>query len=392
MPESNEEHYLKTELYELVRSDARIFEFLQAGSLDGIWYWDLEHDQHEWMSPRLWETFGYDPNSKQHLVSEWQDIIHPDDLELASRNFQAHCMDPNHPYDQVVRYRHRNGTTIWVRCRGVVIRDHRGKPIRMLGAHTDITELKQAEQALEAKTEELELSNRQLEQFAYAASHDLQEPARMVGSFMKLLEHECGEELNDRASKYMRFAMDGAMRMQQLIRDLLAIAHIQTEARTPRWVDVSQVVDSVIHTLEASGKLGPARVVRGPLPSVLADVGQLGQVFQNLVVNGIKFNRSDIPEVRVSAERLGTCWEFSVSDNGIGIEAEHTERVFEVFQRLHKRSEFDGSGIGLAIVRAIVARHGGNVSLDSTVGKGSTFRFTIGEADKKRGSCDDNDD
>jgi PAS domain S-box-containing protein len=145
---NSEIHYLKKELYERIQKDPVIFEFLQSGSLDGIWYWDLENQENEWMSPRFWTILGYDPEEKKHLASEWQDLIYPEDLTVAIENFKKHCVDPNHPYDQVVRYLHKNGSTVWIRCRGIAIRDKTGKPVRMLGAHTDLTPQKQAERAL----------------------------------------------------------------------------------------------------------------------------------------------------------------------------------------------------------------------------------------------------
>ncbi len=140
-----QENYLKKELYDLTKNDTKIFEFIQSGSLDGIWYWDLEDSENEWMSPKFWETLGYDPEEKKHLASEWQNIIFKEDLNLAFSNFEKHCADPTYPYDQIVRYKHKNGSTVWIRCRGLAIRDQNGKPIRMLGAHTDITDLKEAE-------------------------------------------------------------------------------------------------------------------------------------------------------------------------------------------------------------------------------------------------------
>ncbi len=143
-----EENYLQRELYELVKRDADIFEFIQSGSLDGIWYWDLDAPEHEWMSPKFWETLGYKAEEKKHLASEWQDIINKEDLALAQENLAKHCADPNHPYDQIVRYTHKNGSTVWIRCRGLAIRDKTGKPRRMLGAHSDITILKEAEREI----------------------------------------------------------------------------------------------------------------------------------------------------------------------------------------------------------------------------------------------------
>ena len=142
--DNNEKHYLKDELYRLVSEKKEVFDFLQAGSLDGIWYWDLLEQENEWMSPRFWELLGYNPLERKHSPSEWQDLIQQEDLKTALSNFKKHLEDPNHPYDQEVRYKHKNGSTVWVRCRGIAIRDKNGTPVRMLGAHTDITRLKEA--------------------------------------------------------------------------------------------------------------------------------------------------------------------------------------------------------------------------------------------------------
>ncbi len=154
------DHYLKKELYNLINNDASIFKFIQSGILDGIWYWDLEKPESEWMSPKFWETLGYNPDEKKHLASEWQDMIFQEDLKLAVKNLEKHCADPNHPYDQIVRYRHKNGSTVWIRCRGLAIRDENGKAIRMLGAHTYITDIKKKEEKIKESIELIEdLSN-----------------------------------------------------------------------------------------------------------------------------------------------------------------------------------------------------------------------------------------
>ena len=159
---SEEKHYLRTELYELVNSGPLVFDFLKEGCLDGLWYWDLEDRRHEWMSPGFWELLGYDPKIMRHLSSEWQDMIFEEDLVKVARNFNLHCQDPSHPYDQVVRYRHRDGYTVWVRCRGIAIRDETGKPTRMLGVHMDLTAMKRAEEELEVARAGLEFANAQL--------------------------------------------------------------------------------------------------------------------------------------------------------------------------------------------------------------------------------------
>jgi len=160
-PQPDDPHYLKNELYQLVREDDSIFEFLQNGSLDGLWYWDLEKPEEEWLSPRFWQVFGFDPSAHPHRSDAWRHMIHPEDLEVTLENFHKHCEDPNHPYDQVVRYKHKSGSTAWVRCRGIAIRDESGKPIRMLGAHTELTALKEAEQALQEAHDELEHTTEQ---------------------------------------------------------------------------------------------------------------------------------------------------------------------------------------------------------------------------------------
>ncbi len=148
--------YLKEELYNLINRDTSIFEFIQSGSLDGIWYWDLENPEIEWMSPKFWETLGYSAEEKKHMAKEWQSIIFQEDLKTAIKNFEKHCADPNYPYDQIVRYKHKKGFTVWIRCRGMAIRNDAGKAIRMLGAHTDISDLKRAQKEISRLTEEYE--------------------------------------------------------------------------------------------------------------------------------------------------------------------------------------------------------------------------------------------
>ncbi|MBS3991765.1 MAG: PAS domain-containing protein [Erysipelothrix sp.] len=145
MNNHHNENYLKKELYELIKTDSTLFDFIQDGSLDGMWYWNLENIEDEWMSPKFWEVFGYDPKEKTHQSSEWQDIIFEDDLKDVTDNFNKHLKDPNHPFDQIVRYKHKDESTVWIRCRGIAIRDKNGKAIRMLGAHTNITDIKQQE-------------------------------------------------------------------------------------------------------------------------------------------------------------------------------------------------------------------------------------------------------
>ena len=241
----------------------------------------------------------------------------------------------------------------------------------------DITERKQAEAALARKTEELACSNAELEQFAYVASHDLQEPLRMVSSYVQLLARRYKEKLDSDADDFINFAVDGANRMQALIRDLLAYSRVGTRGERLEPTSCETVLDQTLANLQFAIEENGARVTHDPLPTVLADPSQLSQLFQNLIGNAIKFRRDEAPHVHLGAERRENEWLFSVRDNGIGIDQEYGERIFEIFQRLHGRNDYSGTGIGLAICKKIVERHGGRIWVVSDPGGGSTFYFTL---------------
>jgi signal transduction histidine kinase len=258
---------------------------------------------------------------------------------------------------------------------------------------------KQAEQALARKMEELARSNRELEEFAYIASHDLQEPLRMVASYCELLGERYKGKLDDKADKYIGYAVDGARRMQRLITCLLEYSRVGTRAQPLQSTNVDAVLNSALHGLQKAVQANQAVIVRESLPIVLADELQLGQVFQNLIGNALKFHGQQAPRVRISAERVGSdtaeagpvgngrIVRFAISDNGIGMEKDSSGRIFQMFQRLHTREEYEGSGIGLAISKKIVERHGGRIWFESVSGQGTTFFFTLqaaASADKKQ--------
>ena len=259
--------------------------------------------------------------------------------------------------------------------------DADGETARLLVAIEDITERRRVEAERDALIAELTRSNEELERFAYVASHDLQEPLRMVSSYTQLLARRYQGRLDEKADRFIGYAVDGAARMQGLINDLLAYSQVG-RAGERRPVDAGEVFAEALARLElAVGRAG-ATVTAGPLPRVVAEPTELLQVFQNLVSNALKFRRDEAPRVRVSATRSGSEWVIAVADNGMGIEPGYFDRVFVVFQRLHPPGTYPGTGIGLAICKKVVERHGGRIWIESAPGRGSTFFFSLPAAEE----------
>jgi signal transduction histidine kinase len=248
---------------------------------------------------------------------------------------------------------------------------------RALEEKEEHTRRRKAEEDLARKAEELARSNGDLEQFAYVASHDLQEPLRMVAAYTQLLAERYRGKLDADADKFIGYACEGAQRMQVLIQDLLAFSRVGRKEDALASVDCNAVMRDVVQILGASIEQNGGTVTCGALPEVWADNTQMVQLFQNLVGNAIKFRGDEPPNVCVQAEKHGREWVFSVSDNGIGIAPEDVDRIFAVFQRLHARTEYPGNGIGLAICKKIVERYGGRIWVESQPGSGSTFKFTL---------------
>jgi light-regulated signal transduction histidine kinase (bacteriophytochrome) len=243
----------------------------------------------------------------------------------------------------------------------------------------DITERNKAEAALQTTLTDLTRSNEDLQQFAYVASHDLQEPLRNVASCMQMLEQKYKNKLDVDADKLIHYAVESSVRMKALISDLLAFSRIGTKGRPPQRIDCEQILDQAVKNLRSAIRETEAVITRDPLPTISADGTQVSQVFQNLIGNAIKFRRDEPPQLHVSSVKNQDEWVFSVKDNGIGIESQYLERIFVIFRRLHKRSEYAGAGIGLAICKKIVERHGGKIWVESEPGAGTTFYFTIPE-------------
>ncbi len=271
----------------------------------------------------------------------------------------------------------KDGRHVAVSLSGSVMRGEDGEIQGMVCVAQDITERKQTQELLEQQTQELARSNSELEQFAWVASHDLQEPLRMVASYTQLLSKRYKGKLDADADEFIAFAVDGATRMRRLINALLELSRVGTRGKDFEATDCEAIYDRTLDNLQGLVEESGALVTHDRLPTVMGDVTQLGQLFQNLIANAIKFRGDEQLTVHVGAEQRNGHWEFCVRDNGIGIDPEYAERIFVVFQRLHGKGDRPGTGIGLSICKKIVELHGGRIWVKSLADEGAAFYFTL---------------
>lgn len=322
-----------------------------------------------------WEgTLGF--TTEELSAVPYVDFVHPDDREstLAEAARLRVGMDT---VSFENRYRCKDGS--YKRLRWCAHADFDTKLVYAVAR--DITERKRGEDLLTETAAELRRSNDELSQFAYIASHDLQEPLRMVASFLQLIEKRYEAVLDPDGRKFIHFAVDGAKRMQSLIQDLLALSRVQTRAKAAVPTDCAQIFRNVMDDLQIAIAEAGATVTCDSLPVIFADSTQISQLFQNLIDNALKFRGAEAVRIHIGAVRGKDEWEFSVSDNGLGIEPQFYSRIFGIFQRLHASGEFPGTGIGLAVCKKIAELHGGRIWLESKPGHGTTFFFAI--PDKK---------
>jgi light-regulated signal transduction histidine kinase (bacteriophytochrome) len=302
--------------------------------------------------------------------------MHPDDLavtrsalrqvtnESAAGHFESRC-------------RHKRGDYRWLAWAVAISPQDQ----LLYAAARDITERRLAEEKLREQAEELERSNRELEQFAYVASHDLQEPLRIVSGYVQLLARRYQGKLDQDADEFIGFAVDGVNRMKSLITDLLAYSRVGSRSREFVPVEMEEIFKQIMEQMKLAIQGANATITHDPLPAVLGDDMQMIQLLQNLIGNAIKFHDTKPPRVHVGVRRQDGDWLFFVRDNGIGIDPQYADRIFVIFQRLHNRDKYAGTGIGLAICQKIVERHGGRIWVDSEPGKGATFYFTLHPAE-----------
>lgn len=374
----------KVAKHQLAESNERLAIISEATN-DAIWDWEITSGNHYW-GDGFRKLFGLIPEIEGRSSDYWEKRIHPEDFERVKTITEELLKSKESTYFEI-EYRFRKGddTYAHVLDKGSLIRDKTKNPIRMVGAIQDISHRKVYEESLKVLNEdlvrsntELEISNKDLEQFAYVASHDLQEPLRMITSFLGLIEKKYSAVLDEKGKQYIHHAVDGARRMRQIILDLLEFSRVGNLAGPKKWVSSKSLVEEVMLLNQKKINERKVKIHLGELPDICCHSSAVIQLFQNLISNAIKYQKQDaVPEIWIQGTERKNFWEFTVKDNGIGIEKDYLTKIFIIFQRLHQKEEYSGSGIGLAICKKIAEIHGGKIWVESTYGDGSEFHFTI---------------
>lgn len=355
-------------------------------------YWLSESRRIEYMSPSSKKITGYSPEEFLNNPDLMTSIIHSEDRNLYVSHINN--FEEEHHNEMEFRIITRDGRVKWLahicaplymqnkflgrRISNRDITDRKTTEAELRKYREHLEELvKQRTAELEKMTNELRRSNAELQQFAYVASHDLQEPLHVIKGFLNLFEKRYKDKLDEKGREFISFTIDGAKRMQDLIRDLLEFSRVGHKGKEFKPTECSVILERALFNLKAAIEKSGAQVTYNNLPIIMADATQFTSLFQNLIGNAIKFHGAEAPRVHISAEREGVEWLFSVSDNGIGIDPKSIDRIFVVFHRLHTRSEYPGTGIGLALCKKIVEHHGGHIWVESELQKGSTFYFTL---------------
>jgi PAS domain S-box-containing protein len=339
----------------------------------GIWEWDMATNVMNW-DRRMETIFGYRNGKTKSLIS-FENYIHEEDISHF-RNSINLSLKNNLPLETAFRSKPYKGESKYIVTKAIVLTDKNGKSTGFTGVCYDMTGMQKGTEDIMLKlNDELLRSNLELEQFAYVASHDLQEPLRMISSFTQLLAQKYGDKLDADAKEYIRFAVDGSKRMYELINGLLAYSRVQTKGKDFLPVNMNSVIQQVLRNLKLYIRETNSKIICSEIHWVLADEAQMIQLIQNLVTNAIKFSHT-APKVSITSKRMRDYIKFAVKDEGIGIEQQYFEKIFKIFQRLDP-TRHKGTGIGLAVCKRIVERHGGRIWVTSTPGKGSTFHFTI---------------
>ncbi|MCF8480690.1 MAG: PAS domain-containing protein [Rhodospirillum sp.] len=362
----------------LEREEARLTLALRNGH-HGLVDWDMAKGYVHY-SDECMLLLGEDPGSWPPTYDSWESRLHPDDKESTLATLRSHLVGNSERFEARFRMRAKDGSWRWFLAGGLVVeRDGKGNPLRLVGTLGDITAEMAAQAVLEEKSKRLEESNRDLEQFAYVASHDLREPLRMVSSYLGLIRRRHGAMVEGEVGEFMGYAEDGAKRMARMINDLLDYSRVTSQALPVENCPLSKLIDGALENLTVPLRESGAVLVRPKEdPLVLGDRPQLTRVLQNLIANALKYRAKDrLPRVEITCQVTEAVVEVAVSDNGIGFDPKHADRIFLIFHRLHGQGEYEGTGIGLAICRRIIERHGGMINAEGKPGQGAVFRFTL---------------
>ncbi len=375
----------RKEQEEKLRISNERFTKVAEATNDALYDWDIKKKALFW-GEGFKKLFGLPTGEIPMDFQYWRNHIHPEDYASIAEGLERGLGNPKcEKLEKEYRFKKEDGSYAYVVDRGMVLRDKKGQPYRMLGAIQDITERKSVEVSLqklnremEEKAKALALSNAELEQYAFVASHDLQEPLRMVNGFLNQLEKRYGHILDEKGKKYIKFAIDGSNRMRRIILDLLEFSRVGRNLGNIEPVEVGKLLKEILHLNQEIIKEKQVEISIGEMPIITVEKIILHQVLQNLIINAIKYQDSgNQPRIQISAKEAKYHWQFAVKDNGIGIDPSFHERIFMIFQRLHARGEYSGTGIGLAICKKIIEKKGGKIWVESEQGKGSDFYFTI---------------
>jgi PAS domain S-box-containing protein len=365
----------KTVQQSLALSEER-FRMVSKATNDIIWDWDIVNNL-IWWNDGLRVLFGYKPEEVEPGPESWYSRIHSEDVDRVLEGIHKIIDAGAEQWSDEYRFRKADGSYGFVLDRGYILHDKEGNSIRMIGSKVDITYMKETQEALEQQAQELRQSNMDLEQFAYISSHDLQEPLNTASSFAKLLARKYKHQLDPDAHEFIDFIVSATDRMKQLIRSLLDYSKINSSGKLLEPTDIAMAITQAQDNLKATILENGVRIFADPMPVVPANPSQMVQLFQNLMGNAIKFKSALPPEISITVREGENHYLFAVSDNGIGMDIKYASKIFQVFQRLHSRDEYEGTGIGLATCKRIVERHGGLIWVESQPGKGSAFYFTI---------------
>ena len=355
-----------------------IFNNILETTLAGYWDWKVAENI-SYLSPTFKSMFGYEDHEMENSAEAWQKIVHPDDLHKVFETYEKHISSRGEiPYIVECRFFHKNGSIVWVYCKGKAIEwDENWNPLRMVGCHIDITEKKVNEEK-EKYTLKLETKNKELEQFAYVASHDLQEPLRTVNSFIELLNNEHKSEFKKDTFKYLEFITDASTRMSELVQGLLDYSRLGKGTEIKLY-DCNKILQSVFEDLSLLINETKAQISVGNLPTLKIYPTEMRLLIQNLISNALKFSKKDETcKIEIGYELKDNVHLFFVKDNGIGIQEKYINKIFKIFKRLHNVDIYNGTGIGLAQSQKIIDLHEGEIWVESVFGEGSTFYFTIG--------------